>query len=44
MGERVRALKLLRSVTPGILLMWDRGKHSYARVEANTVQLSLKPL
>jgi len=34
MGERVRALKLLRSVTPGILLMWDRGKHSYARVEA----------
>jgi len=27
-GERVRALKLLRSVTPGMLLMWDRGKHS----------------
>lgn len=26
MGERVRALKLLRSVKPGMLLMWDRGK------------------
>ena len=25
MGERVRALKLLRSVKPGMLLMWDRG-------------------
>ena len=34
MGERVRALKLLRSVTVGMLLMWDRGKHSYAMVEA----------
>jgi hypothetical protein len=34
MGERVRALKLLRSVTPGTLLMWDRGLHSYAMVEA----------
>jgi hypothetical protein len=34
MGERVRALKLLRSVTAGMLLMWDRGKHSYAMVEA----------
>ena len=22
-GERVRALKLLRSVAPGMLLMWD---------------------
>ena len=33
-GERVRALKLLRSVTPGMLLMWDRGLHSYAMVEA----------
>jgi len=33
MGERVRALKLLRSVTPGMLLMWDRGLHSYAMVE-----------
>jgi hypothetical protein len=34
MGERIRALKLLRSVTPGMLLMWDRGLHSYAMVEA----------
>jgi hypothetical protein len=34
MGERVRALKLLRSVTVGMLLMWDRGKHSYGMVEA----------
>jgi len=33
-GERVRALKLLRSVTPGMLLMWDRGLHSYAMVSA----------
>ena len=27
-GERVRAKKLLRSVTQGMLLMWDRGLHS----------------
>ena len=33
-GERVRALKLLRSVTSGMLLMWDRGLHSYAMVHA----------
>jgi hypothetical protein len=33
-GERVRALKLLRSVTKGMLLMWDRGLHSYAMVQA----------
>jgi len=33
-GERVRALKLLRSVTHGMLLMWDRGLHSYAMVQA----------
>lgn len=32
MGERVRALKLLRSVAGGMLLMWDRGLHSYAMV------------
>jgi hypothetical protein len=31
-GERVRALKLLRSVAGGMLLMWDRGLHSYAMV------------
>ena len=34
MGERVRALKLLRSVGDGMLLMWDRGLHSYAMVQA----------
>lgn len=33
-GERVRALKLLRAVKPGMLLMWDRGLHSYAMVQA----------
>ncbi len=33
-GERVRALKLLRSVTEGMLLMWDRGLHSYKMVNA----------
>ena len=27
-GERVRALKLLRSVSKSMLLMWDRGFHS----------------
>jgi len=32
MGERVKALKLLRSVSEGMLLMWDRGFHSYAMV------------
>ncbi len=36
-GERVRAKKLLRSVTPGMLLMWDRGLHSYAMVQATLV-------
>ena len=36
MGERVRALKLLRSVAEGMLLMWGRGLHSYAMVEATT--------
>jgi hypothetical protein len=33
-GERVRAQKLLRSVNEGMLLMWDRGLHSYAMVRA----------
>ena len=37
-GERVRALRLLRSVTPGMLLMWDRGLHSYAMVQAICTQ------
>lgn len=34
MGERVRALRLLRSVTAEMLLMWDRGLHSYKMVRA----------
>jgi hypothetical protein len=34
MGERVRVKKLLRSVTERMLLMWDRGLHSYAMVKA----------
>jgi hypothetical protein len=37
-GERVRVKKLLRSVTQGMLLMWDRGLHSYAMVRATLVQ------
>ena len=32
-GERVRALKLLRSVQSGMLLMWDRGLHSFEMVQ-----------
>jgi hypothetical protein len=31
-GERVRARKLLRGVGPGMLLMWDRGLHSFKMV------------
>jgi hypothetical protein len=38
MGERVRVKKLLRSVTQGMLLMWDRGLHSYAMVQATQKQ------
>ena len=38
MGERVRVKKLLRSVTLGMLLMWDRGLHSYAIVNATIAQ------
>ena len=38
MGERVRALKLLRSVHSGMLLMWDRGLHSYAMVQATVAK------
>jgi hypothetical protein len=34
MGERVRALKLLRACSQGMLLMWDRGLHSYRMVHA----------
>ncbi|WP_459195351.1 IS4 family transposase [Nostoc sp. FACHB-892] len=33
-GERTRAKKLLRSVHSGMLLMWDRGLHSYKMVQA----------
>jgi hypothetical protein len=38
MGERARALKLLRSVTEGMLLMWDRGLHSYKMVRTTLAQ------
>jgi len=37
-GERVRALKLLRSVQSGMLLMWDRGLHSYEMVHKTVCQ------
>ncbi len=37
-GERVRVKKLLRSVTQGMLLMWDRGLHSYVMVRATLAQ------
>jgi len=33
-GERKGALKLLRSVDSGMLLMWDRGLHSFKMVHA----------
>ncbi|WP_414579709.1 IS4 family transposase [Anabaena sp. CCY 9402-a] len=39
MGERVRALKLLRSVESGMLLMWDRGLHSYEMVHKTISQV-----
>lgn len=38
MGERVRALKLLRSIQPRMLLMWDRGLHSFRMVAATVKQ------
>lgn len=38
MLERVRALKLLRSVESGMLLMWDRGLHSYEMVHKTVSQ------
>lgn len=38
MRERVRALKLLRSIQPGVLLMWDRGLHSFRMVAATVKQ------
>ena len=33
-SERIKAKKLLRSVSKGMLLMWDRGLHSYSMVQA----------
>ena len=38
MGERVRVLRLLHSVTSEMLLMWDRGLHSYAMVQATVAK------
>ena len=38
MGERRRVLKLLGSVGPGMLLMWDRGLHSFRMVHATLNQ------
>ena len=37
-GERVRALKLLRSLNESMLLMWDRGFHSYRMVNSTLAQ------
>ena len=37
-GEPVRVKKLLRACTQGMLLMWDRGLHSYAMVQATLAQ------
>ena len=37
-GKRVRIIKLLRSVSAGMLLMWDRGLHSYKMVSATLKQ------
>jgi len=39
-GERKGALKLLRSVGDGMLLMWDRGLHSFKMVHAALKQKS----
>ena len=37
-GERVRSRKLLRSMSQGMLLMWDRGLHSYVMVMETLAQ------
>lgn len=37
-GERRRALRLLRSIGAGMLLMWDRGLHSFAMVQATVAR------
>jgi hypothetical protein len=36
-GERVRAIKLLRSVEQGMLVTWDRGLHSFKLPSINNV-------
>lgn len=36
--DQVRAKKLLRALTTGMLLMWDRGLHSYPMVNATLPQ------
>ncbi len=38
-AERVRALKLLRSVNKSMLLMWDRGFDSYRMVNATLANM-----
>lgn len=38
MGERRRALKLLRSIGSGVLLMWDRGLHSFRMVQTTLLR------
>ncbi|MBW4541601.1 MAG: IS4 family transposase [Myxacorys chilensis ATA2-1-KO14] len=38
MGERRRALKLLRCIGAGMLLMWDRGLHSFRMVQTTLIQ------
>lgn len=37
-GEVPTALRLLRSIGPGMLLLWDRGFHSYELVQATLKQ------
>lgn len=39
-GERIKARKLLRSVGEGMLVMWDRGLHSFKMVKAGLDQNS----
>jgi hypothetical protein len=38
MGERRQALRLMRSVESGMLVMWDRGLHSFAMVQATVAK------
>lgn len=38
MGERRRALRLVRSIGADTLLMWDRGLHSFRMVQATLAQ------